>query len=702
MAALGQGVKGLAHSQEDFKAAVTAQIGQLTGQMQQFLGHHERAEVAPAPPEPSPTPATHAYAGAGVRLAPPERFSGDLGLCKSFIIDCEMHFELSPHAFPTELAKIVFMISHLAGRARAWATAEWGRGSPLCSSLQDFKAALRRTFDPVSTEREKARELSGLRQGQESVCDYTIRFRTLAAESGWKAVALYDVFLKGLAASVQERLLPLDLPPDLDSLIALAVRTDNRLQEFKARQGGHQRLPDHPQFTPSDPWSGPCSSSDQRRPSPLAGEEEPMQLGRAQLTSAECQRRLKEGRCFYCGEPGHLVAACPVKAARVKGQPATSGAAPRRLTSVQVTHKTTVIKMEALIDSGADESLMDWRVAKRLGLKTETLAQSVRASALNGTTLFTITEPVTLTIGDHSESINFYLFHSPARALILGLPWLACHNPHIDWPTGKILEWGKDCEGKCMGKQVTTMINTVSAHPVTEPQYPDLTSVPSCYHHLREVFNKAKATSLPPHRPHDCAIELLPGSTIPKGRLYSVSGPERQAMKDYIDPSLKAGLIRLSSSPAGAGFFFVSKKDGSLRPCIDYSPLNGITIKNRYPLPLMSSVFDQLQQATVFTKLDLRNAYHLVQIREGDEWKTGFNTPSGHYEYLVMPFGLTDAPAVFQAMINDVLGDFLDQFVYVYIDDILIYSADVESHKRHVNQVLKRLLDNHLCKGGKE
>ena len=167
-------------------------------------------------------------------------------------------------------------------------------------------------------------------------------------------------------------------------------------------------------------------------------------------------------------------------------------------------------------------------------------------------------------------------------------------------------------------------------------------------------------------------------------------------MNDYITASLKAGLIHPSSSPAGAGFFFVEKKDGSLQPCIDYSPLNDITVMNRYPLPLMTSVFDQLQQAKVFTKLDLRNAYHLVRIREGDEWKTSFNTPSGHYEYCVMPFGLTNAPAVFQAMINDVLRDFLDQFVYVYLDNILIYSPNLAVHQDHVNQVLKRLLDRHL------
>ena len=243
-------------------------------------------------------------------------------------------------------------------------------------------------------------------------------------------------------------------------------------------------------------------------------------------------------------------------------------------------------------------------------------------------------------------------------------------------------------------KEQIAEINLFSTNPTTDSEYLDLTSVPPCYHHLKGVFNKTKTLSLPPHQPYDCAIYLIPGSTVPKGCLYSISGPEKKAMNDYI--TLEAGLIRPSSSPAGAGFFFVGKKDGSLRPCIDYSPLNDITIKKRYALPLMTSVFDQLQQAKVFTKLDLRNAYHLVRIREGDEWKTGFNTPNSHYEYRVMPFGLTNAPAVFQAMINDVLRDFLDHFVYVYLDDILIYSPNLARHQDHVNQVLKRLLANHL------
>ena len=140
----------------------------------------------------------------------------------------------------------------------------------------------------------------------------------------------------------------------------------------------------------------------------------------------------------------------------------------------------------------------------------------------------------------------------------------------------------------------------------------------------------------------------------------------------------------------------MSKKDGSLRPCIDYRGLNDITVKNKYPLPLMSSAFDSLQGATVFTKLDLRNAYHLVRIKEGDEWLTGFNTPMGHFEYQVMPFGLSNAPAVFQSLVNDVLRDMIGLFVFVYLDDILIFSKELSSHIQHVKQVLQRLLENRL------
>ena len=171
-------------------------------------------------------------------------------------------------------------------------------------------------------------------------------------------------------------------------------------------------------------------------------------------------------------------------------------------------------------------------------------------------------------------------------------------------------------------------INVFSANPTTDSEFPDLTIFLPCYHHLKEVFNKTKALSLPPHHPYDCAIDLIPGSTIPNGCLYSISGPEKKAMNDYITTSLEAGLIHPSRSPAGAGFLFVGKKDGSLRPCIDYSPLNDITIKNRYPLPLMTSVFDQLQQAKIFTKLDFAMLITRSALERGMSGKAVLTLPT--------------------------------------------------------------------------
>ncbi|KAK3572897.1 hypothetical protein QTP86_010584 [Hemibagrus guttatus] len=164
--------------------------------------------------------------------------------------------------------------------------------------------------------------------------------------------------------------------------------------------------------------------------------------------------------------------------------------------------------------------------------------------------------------------------------------------------------------------------------------------LPQAYAEFREVFSKERASRLPVHQPWDCAIDLLPNASPPRGRIYPLSLPESKAMEEYIETALSAGHIQPSTSPAAAGFFFVGKKDGGLRPCIDYRGLNAITVPYPYPLPLVPAALEQLRGARFFTKLDLRSAYNLVQIREGDEWKTAFHTTHGHYEYRVMPFSL--------------------------------------------------------------
>ncbi len=349
----------------------------------------------------------------------------------------------------------------------------------------------------------------------------------------------------------------------------------------------------------------------------------------------------------------------------------------------------------ALLDSGAEGNLLDISLAQLLHIPLIPLRHRISVSALNGQSLPPIslsTVPITLvTSGNHSETITFLVTHSPLAPVVLGHPWLTQHNPRVDWGRNTVSEWSRACYASCLVSAGFSVSGSV-----LQDEMGSLSNVPEEYLDLKEVFSKSRAASLPPHRPYDCAIDLVPGMSPPKGRLYSLSVPEREAMEKYISDSLTAGFIRPSSSPAGAGFFFVAKKDGSLRPCIDYRGLNNITVKNTYPLPLMSSAFERLQGASIFTKLDLRNAYHLVRIREGDEWKTAFNTPRGHFEYLVMPFGLSNSPAVFQALVNDVLRDMVDQFIYVYLDDILIFSSSLQEHVQHVRRVLQRLLENGL------
>ncbi len=140
----------------------------------------------------------------------------------------------------------------------------------------------------------------------------------------------------------------------------------------------------------------------------------------------------------------------------------------------------------------------------------------------------------------------------------------------------------------------------------------------------------------------------------------------------------------------------MAKKDGGLRPCIDYRALNKITVKFRYPLPLVPAALEHLRGATIFSKPDLRSVYNLIQILEGDEWKTAFFTPTGHYEYWVMPYGLVNAPSIFQDFMHEVLREYLHRFVLVYIDDILIYSRSMAEHRHHVAEVLKCLREFHL------
>lgn len=303
------------------------------------------------------------------------------------------------------------------------------------------------------------------------------------------------------------------------------------------------------------------------------------------------------------------------------------------------------------------------------------------------------TTPLLVTTPDgHQEFIRFDILSSPMFPVILGTPWLQAHNPQINWIRKEISFTSPYCLQHCLAPETSNVASCLSVQPVPVNNQ----SIPPAYQEFADVFDKKKADVLPPHRSYDCPIELLPGAEIPICRIFPLSEVELGTLRQYIDENLEKGFIRSSSSPAGAGIFFVEKRDKSLRPCVDYRELNKITIKNRYPLPLVPELFQRLRTARIFTKLDLRGAYNLVRIREGDEWKTAFRTRFGHFEYLVMPFGLCNAPATFQHFVNDIFREFLDYFVIIYLDDILIFSTTLELHRTHVRTVLHTLRKHKL------
>nr|GFC26877.1 retrotransposon protein [Tanacetum cinerariifolium] len=246
-------------------------------------------------------------------------------------------------------------------------------------------------------------------------------------------------------------------------------------------------------------------------------------------------------------------------------------------------------------------------------------------------------------------------------------------------------------------------------------------------------------SGIPPVREVEFNIELILGAEAISKAPYRMAPIELKELKDQLQELLERGFIRPSVSPWGAPVLFVKKKDGSMRLCIDYRELNKITIRNRYPLPRIDDLFDQLHGAMHFSKIDLRSDYHQLRVKEQDiaktafrtryghyEFlvmpfgltyadhfdfastrfsrrvkeqdmsKTAFRTRYGHYEFLVMPFGLTNAPAVFMDLMNRIFHEYLDKFVIVFIDDIIVFSKSKEEHENHLRTILQTLRQEKL------
>ena len=308
----------MAERQDAALTAFGGQLGFLVNHLQSPPGPPDPGlPRQPAPPAPAGPPTTPpADRRAFLELQKPQSFSGDSGDCRSFLVQCGMHFEFQAASFPTDRSKVAYILSHLTGRAEAWATAEWSRQAAICDSVDLFTDALVKIFQHTAPGREAARGLVSIRQGQRRAADYAVEFRTLAAESGWNQAALFDAFLHGLSEPLKDQFAPLELPADLESVIALAIRVDQRLWERERSRGSssasvqrQQPAADRVFFRrPASPPSRPTAAT-----APPSVPAEPMQVGSTRLSPEERWRRIREGRCIYCAQLGHVIAKCPVK-----------------------------------------------------------------------------------------------------------------------------------------------------------------------------------------------------------------------------------------------------------------------------------------------------------------------------------------------------------------------------------------------------
>nr|CAE02835.3 OSJNBa0014F04.1 [Oryza sativa Japonica Group]CAE03534.1 OSJNBa0061C06.22 [Oryza sativa Japonica Group] len=539
-----------------------------------------------------------------------------------------------------------------------------------------------------------------------------------------------EKFLAGMDPELSVRLVSGDYP-DFQHLVDKSIRLEakhkeleshkRRLANFRNQQGANQRV----RYT--NPYPGGSSSQQQQqqqqprsapRPQFVVRVPQPQQQQNQQGTRAPRPppptvqpgqgRRDAQGPqrlCFNCFEPGHFADKCP-KPRRQQGQaPPRPNNGGKDVIRGRVNHVTAEdvlttpdvivgtflihsIPATILFDSGASHSFISVPFVGRNQLGVERLRNPLLITTLGGVMTAKYYSPaVPIEIQGIPFPSDLILLDTKNLDVILGMNWLAQFQGVVDYARCTVTLY-RGPEQPVVFFAPPTSVSSSELHQI------ELSEIP-IVREFGDVFPE-ELPGMPPKREIEFRIDLAPGTTPLYKRPYRMAANELAEVKKQLEELKEKGYIRPSTSPWGAPVIFVEKKDKTKRMCVDYRALNEVTIKNKYPLPRIDDLFDQLKGATVFSKIDLRSGYHQLRIREEDIPKTAFTTRYGLYEFTVMSFGLTNAPAFFMNLMNKVFMEYLDKFVVVFINDILIYSQSEEDHQHHLRLVLGRLREHQL------
>ncbi|KAL0551684.1 hypothetical protein IC582_010773 [Cucumis melo] len=634
--------------------------------------------------------------------------------------------------------KVQCAVFMLTDRGTAWwETTERMLGGDVSQiTWQQFKESFYAKFFSASLRDAKRQEFLNLEQGDMTVEQYDAEFDMLsrfAPEMIATEAARADKFVRGLRLDIQGLVRAFRPATHADALrlavdLSLQERANSSKTAGRGSTSGQKRKAEQqpvpiPQrnFRPGGEFRSfqqkPFEAGEAARGKPLCTTCGKHHLGRCLFGTRTC---------FKCRQEGHTADRCPL---RVTGIAQNQGAGAPHQGRVFATNRTEAEKAGTVVtgtlpvlghyalvlfDSGSSHSFISSAFVSHARLEVEPLHHVLSVSTPSGECMLSKekVKACQIELAGHAIEVTLIVLDMLDFDVILGMDWLAANHASIDCSRKEVtFNPPSMASFKFKGGGLKSLPQVISAiraskllsqgtwgilASVVDTREADVSlSSEPVVRDYPDVFPE-ELPGLPPHREVEFAIELEPG-TVPISRApYRMAPAELKELKVQLQELLDKGFIRPSVSPWGAPVLFVKKKDGSMRLCIDYRELNKVTVKNRYPLPRIDDLFDQLQGATVFSKIDLRSGYHQLRIKDEDIPKTAFRSRYGHYEFIVMSFGLTNAPAVFMDLMNKVFREFLDTFVIVFIDDILIYSKTEAEHEGHLRMVLQTLRDNKL------